>query len=197
MARKRLQKAAQSAQSLLDVAKNSLDAYQQVEVEAYSSLMQGIYLLESKDFQNALDYLLKSKIIYQKISQFKDTLEEVIYKEKVSQIDTLIRQCAFSLKTAGIATDGDKVINNLVSSYPQKKSLEEQVARTKTQAKREQIESMEEISYNNKIIPLKTEKLKQVFKRVQSQMHEITEYQAAEIFDAGHQISNFLALTLI
>jgi len=32
---------------------------------------------------------------------------------------------------------------------------------------------MEEISYNNKIIPLKTEKLKQVFKRVQSQMHEI------------------------
>ena len=55
MARKRLQKAAQSAQSLLDVAKNSLDAYQQVEVEAYSSLMQGIYLLESKDFQNALD----------------------------------------------------------------------------------------------------------------------------------------------
>ena len=186
MARKRLQKAAQSAQSLLDVAKNSLDAYQQVEVEAYSSLMQGIYLLESKDFQNALDYLLKSKIIYQKISQFKDTLEEVIYKEKVSQIDTLIRQCAFSLKTAGIATDGDKVINNLVSSYPQKKSLEDQVARTKTQAKREQIESMEEISYNNKIIPLKTEKLKQVFKRVQSQMHDITEYQAAEIFDAGH-----------
>ena len=73
-----------------------------------------------------------------------------------------------------------------MSSYPQKKSLEEQVARTKTQAKREQIESMEEISYNNKIIPLKTEKLKQVFKRVQSQMHEITEYQAAEIFDAGH-----------
>ena len=102
----------------MDVAKDSLDAYQQVEVEAYSSLMQGIYLLESKDFQNALDYLLKSKIIYQKISQFKDTLEEVIYKEKVSQIDTLIRQCAFSLKTAGIATEGDKVINNLVSSYP-------------------------------------------------------------------------------
>ena len=54
---------------------------------------------------------------------------------------------------------------------------------------------MEEISDNNKIIPLKTEKLKQVFKRVQSQMHEITEYQAAETFDAGHQISTLLPLT--
>jgi ATP-dependent Clp protease ATP-binding subunit ClpC len=31
--------------------------------------------------------------------------------------------------------------------------------------------------------------LKQVFKRVQSQMHDITEYQATEKFDAGHQIS--------
>ena len=135
--------------------------------------MNAIYQLECKDYQGALDNLLRSKIIYQKISSFKDTLEEVIYKEKVGQIDTLIRQCAFSLKTAGISSDGDKVIANMVSAYPQKRDLEEQVARTKSQAKREQIESMEEISYNNKIIPLKTEKLKQVFKRVQSQMHEI------------------------
>lgn len=89
-----------------------------MEVEAYSSLMLGMYQLECKDFQNALDNLLRSKIIYQKISQLKDTLEEVIYKEKVGQIDTLIRQCAFSLKTAGITTDSDKVITNMVSSYP-------------------------------------------------------------------------------
>lgn len=51
---------------------------------------------------------------------------------------------------------------------------------------------MEEISYNNKIIPLKTEKLKQVFKRVQSQMHDIQEYQASDKFEAGQQISNSL-----
>jgi chorismate mutase len=47
-------------------------------------------------------------------------LEEVIYKEKVGQIDTLLRQCAFSLKTAGITTEGDKVIANMVQSYPQR-----------------------------------------------------------------------------
>jgi signal recognition particle subunit SRP68 len=145
-----------------------MDAYQQVEIEAYTSLMQGIYLMECKNFQTALDNLLRAKIIYQKISNFKDTLEEVIYKEKVGQIDTLLRQCAFSLKTAGITTEGDKVIAGMVQAYPQRQSLEEQVAKTKSQAKRDMIESMEEIAYNNKIIPLKTEKLKQVFKRVQS-----------------------------
>ena len=61
----------------------------------------------------------------------------------------------------------------MVQAYPKRQEIEEKVARTKSQAKRDQIESMEEIAYNNKIIPLKTEKLKQVFKRVQSQMHDI------------------------
>jgi hypothetical protein len=87
--------------------------------------MLAIYLIESKKFEEALDNLLKAKIIYQKISQFKDTLEEIIYKEKVNQIDTLIRQCAFSLKSAAsAATDGDKVIAQMVEKFPKKADLE-------------------------------------------------------------------------
>ena len=80
-----------------------------------------------------MDNLLKSKIIYQKISQFKDTLEEVIYKEKVNQLDTLIRQCAFSLKgTATVDTsDSDKLIQSLAAKFPRKAELEDQVARVK------------------------------------------------------------------
>jgi uncharacterized lipoprotein YajG len=156
--------------------------------------MMGIYQIECKDFKSALDNLLKAKIIYQKISQFKDTLEEIIYKEKVNQIDTLIRQCAFSLKTGG-ATDGDKVIQSMVDKFPAKNDLEEQVVRVKSQTKREQIENIEEISYNNKIIPLKTEKLRLVFKRVQSQMQDIQEYQLlSQGFEAGHQIKSYLQL---
>lgn len=83
LAKKRLQKAYQASKKLFEVAKESLDAYQQVEVEAYASNMQAIYLMEIKDYQTALDYLIKSKIIYEKISQYKDTLEEIIYKEKI------------------------------------------------------------------------------------------------------------------
>jgi hypothetical protein len=60
------------------------------------------------------------------------------------------------------------------------------VVRVKSQTKREKIENIEEISYNNKIIPLKTEKLRLVFKRVQSQMQDIQEYQLQANFEAGH-----------
>ena len=60
------------------------------------------------------------------------------------------------------------------------------MVRVKSQTKREKIENIEEISYNNKIIPLKTEKLRLVFKRVQSQMQDIQEYQLQANFEAGH-----------
>ena len=40
--------------------------------------------MEVKDYKNALDNLLKTKIIYEKISNYKDTLEAIIYKERVS-----------------------------------------------------------------------------------------------------------------
>jgi hypothetical protein len=40
--------------------------------------------MEIKDYKNALDNLLKTKIIYEKIAYYKDTLEAIIYKERVS-----------------------------------------------------------------------------------------------------------------
>lgn len=46
--------------------------------------MSAVYLMEIKDFKNALDYLLKTKIIYDKISNYKDTLEAIIYKERAN-----------------------------------------------------------------------------------------------------------------
>ena len=107
------------------VAKESLDPYQQIEIDAYSANLQAVFQLEAKDYENALDNLLKAKIIYTKLIQFKDTLEEIIYKEKLTQLDTLIRQCAFSLKGTVIDTSSeDKFINGIVEQYKGKKELE-------------------------------------------------------------------------
>lgn len=60
--------------------------------------MLAVYEMDIKDYQSAMDNLLRSKIIYEKISQYKDSLEAIIYKEKISQIDTLLRLCSFSVK---------------------------------------------------------------------------------------------------
>jgi hypothetical protein len=64
--------------------------------------------------------------------------------------------------------------------------LEEQISKVKSETRREQIEKIEEITYNNKSVPLKTDKLKQVFKRVESHMIDIQEYWEHSSFDPGH-----------
>lgn len=63
--------------------------------------------------------------------------------------------------------------------------MEESISKVKSETRREQIEKIDEITYNNKSVPLKTEKLKQVFKRVESHMHDIHEFQENPNFDAG------------
>ena len=46
--------------------------------------MSAVYFIEKKLFQQALDNLLRAKIIYEKLTQYKDTLEMVIYRERVA-----------------------------------------------------------------------------------------------------------------
>ena len=47
--------------------------------------------MEVLKFEEALDHLLKAKIIYEKMAEYKATLDALIYGEKVSQITTFIR----------------------------------------------------------------------------------------------------------
>lgn len=81
--------------------------------------------------------------------------------------------------------DEQKYLDSLISNYPNKKEMEEQITKVKSATRREQIEKIDEITYNNKTVPLKTDRLKEVFKKVESHMHDIQEYYENPQFDAG------------
>lgn len=95
---RRFDRAAQWARRLETVGREALDTQSQFELEAYTSQIVANHLMEKQNHQEALDHLLKAKVIYNEIAQHKDTLEALIYKEKVGQIDTFIRSCAMSLQ---------------------------------------------------------------------------------------------------
>ena len=101
---------------------------------------------------------MSSKVIYQKIASYKDSLEAVIYQEKIGQIDTFLRLCCLNLNLKSSA--------DLEASLEKKKSKEIQEARLST--KKEQIENIQEIKFGGKSIPLKSERLRLVFKRVEN-----------------------------
>ena len=80
------------------ISDECLDSFAKFETEAYIDSMKASYLMEVEKWQEALDLLLRSKIIYQKIGSFKDSLEAVIYQERITQLDTFIRLCCTNLK---------------------------------------------------------------------------------------------------
>mmetsp|Transcript_33738 Transcript_33738/g.24770 ORF Transcript_33738/g.24770 Transcript_33738/m.24770 type:complete len:129 (-) Transcript_33738:984-1370(-) len=91
-------------------------------------------------------------------------------------------------------------MEELVQQFPEKGAIEEQITKAKTESKKEKIEKIEEITFNNKTIPLKSERLKQVFKKIETCLHEIEMYwlkdtlEGSSEFDASVQNKNYLSL---
>jgi hypothetical protein len=81
--------------------------------------MQAAYLIEVEQYQEALDLLMRSKVIYQKISEYKDSLEAVIYEERIGQLDTFIRLCCSNLSLSSSA-DGEAAIKKSIGGDIQK-----------------------------------------------------------------------------
>lgn len=100
---------------------------------------------------------MKAKVIYSRVASYKDSLEAVIYQEKINQLDTFIRLCCMNLKMAS-SEQQEKKVNDSLSGKIDKAHLE---------TRAEKIENIEEVVYNGKSIPLKSDRLKQVFKRIE------------------------------
>jgi hypothetical protein len=156
-----------------------VDSVSHYEMEAYVNSMKGVYQLEKQQWQDALDSLLRSKVIYQKLSEHKDSLEAVIYQEKISQLDTFIRLCCLNLKLSNSQAQEQKLAG-LVS---------EQVSKAYADTKQEKIENIQEVTYNGKSIPLKSERLRMAFKKVENHLDQL---QNQSSLDNKEQIQNYL-----
>ena len=132
--------------------------------------MQAAYLIEVKNWQEALDKLLNSKAIYQKIMQFRDSIEAVIYQEKIAELDTFIRLCCTNLKMQS-SQKAEKDFEG------KKSKLQDQVAQAYQDMKQEKITNIEHIAVGSKRIPLKSERLKQTFKKIESHTNSMEELE--------------------
>jgi len=63
----------------MKVSEECLDSFAKFETAAYIDGMKASYHMEKENWQEALDLLMNSKVIYSKICSFKDSLEAVIY----------------------------------------------------------------------------------------------------------------------
>lgn len=100
--KKKFKRAAQQSKNVYEICKQVSDTQTILEAEAYYSFLEANYLMFKRKFADALELLRKSTKIYDNISKFKDTIEAVAYKEKITNIKTLIRLCVYNLNVRNI-----------------------------------------------------------------------------------------------
>ena len=81
---KRFKKASQSAERLLRLVKDAVDPVSLIEIEGYKAQMNAVFSMEKHDYEEAMNDLLKAKHIFEQIASYQDTLEALIYGEKVN-----------------------------------------------------------------------------------------------------------------
>ena len=81
---KRFRKASQAADKLLQLATGAVDELSLVEIEGYKAQMDATFAMERNDHESAINNFLTAKLIFSEIGSTQDTLEALIYTEKVN-----------------------------------------------------------------------------------------------------------------
>ena len=76
---------------MVKLSKDAVDELTLVEMEAYECLMTAVYLIELFNFEEALNMLLKAKVIFEQLKGYQEVVDSMIYEEKVNQVETFIR----------------------------------------------------------------------------------------------------------
>ena len=164
--RKRLKKAYQYALELQNIIKEwGYDPQTCLESEAYTAFIKSSLDIEYSRFTEAMDALLKVNIIYKRLSKSKDSLEAVIYQEKVDQIAPLLRLCTYNI---GKPTTN---FDQLEEEYDKQHQLHDHITESMTGIRKvAEQEKIEHINYQGISIPLKTEKLRNSFQKLQAKL---------------------------
>lgn len=93
----KFKKAAEVSKQILDISKERYDTQTNLEAEAYYSYSMANYLLFTRKFQEALDLFKVSAKIYEKFSSIKDTIESIVYRDRINTIKSSIRLCVYNI----------------------------------------------------------------------------------------------------
>lgn len=190
--RKKLKKAYIHAKHFNEIVHEVYDKQTCIEADAYLSTIKAHMDIEYGRFTEALDELIKVRIIYKNLASTKDSLEAAIYDEKIQQIEPLIRLCTYNIQNKTGQTFSS--IDVLETEYNEKEHLDDKVAQSIVGTKRVSLENITCINYQGKSIPLKTQKLKNCFQKLEMQLHEIDQSKKHADLTLKERIEKYTSL---
>jgi len=121
----RFSKAVQWAKTLETACKRHADARTQLEAEAYAALLEGTWLLEREDWQEALNKLIRCRRVYEHLGLASEPAESVLFKSKVQELAPMIRECKFNLGLGYSADDEEETSKDVAKVTSDRKALSE------------------------------------------------------------------------
>ena len=160
---RKFKRATQNAKNIFEICKKLGDTQTQLEAEAYYHFINSNYLIFTSKFQEALDLLTKACNIYEKIKQLKDTIESIEYEEKIKSMKTSMRLCIYNLQsTKDAILDEDEFIKTVNTDDIQLTEKIEEIKKVTNKINEEDFS----VKYHGINIPIKNEKLKNDFKKL-------------------------------
>ena len=150
-----------NAKKVLDLCEKIGDSQTQLEAKAYFAFINSNYLIFKREYNEALTLLKNASNIYDKISQLKDTIESIEYKDKINSMKTSMRLCIYNLtKEQDEIIDEETFLKNVdnIDEIEITEKIEE--IKKKNQEKPINNEDEFEIKYHGMNIPIKNEALK-------------------------------------
>ena len=159
---KKFKRSSKNAQNIFEICKKIGDTQTQLEGEAYYYFIHSNYLIFSRKFEEALTLLKKACNIYEKIKQLKDTIESIEYEEKIKAMKTSMRLCIYNLRGTKDTILDEQVFQNTVNV--EDIELTEKIEEIKKGVNK--IEEEYAVKYHGIQIPIKNEKLKNDFEKL-------------------------------
>ncbi|CAI2361175.1 unnamed protein product [Moneuplotes crassus] len=191
-ARKKMRRAYQQAQIFYGIIKELWDPQTTLEAEAYLDSIKASLDVECSNYKEALDAFLRTNVIYKHISRSKDALKAAIYSEKLEQIEPLIRLCTYNISKE---TDEDlSNLEELEKKLDAEEKLSQKVEESLSGGRRDNNEELINITYQGKSIPLKTQKLKSSFAKLESGQAELEKVRNSDDLSLKDKVDSYTHL---
>jgi signal recognition particle subunit SRP68 len=127
------------------------DARTKLEAQAYSAWMQGTLCFELQEWKQASEKLVLSQTIYEKLASALNEDEQILYKQRVEELNPNLRYCAYNIGDSGAQQD---LLN--MRSKGGKSELDVLIAQTREK----QAASLLEVTWRGRTVPVRLEKIR-------------------------------------
>lgn len=148
----RLRKAVSHSIHLEYICQSPLcDARTKLEAQAYCAWMQGTLFFELQDWKQASEKLILSQTIYEKLASALNEDEQILYKQRVEELNPNLRYCAYNIGDSSAQQD---LLN--MRSKGGKSELDALIAQTREK----QAASLLEVTWRGRTVPVRLEKIR-------------------------------------